>query len=166
MARACWLCGSVRGVFRKGTMASAHLDHRHFSVSQNATGAFWVAILVLELIGSESVLSLYVGSLRRFIWTPEVSSTDSIPAGFCSQKLWGLIFLALETLAEGAGVGLGLFNPEVSLPNFYLPHVDVEPACSTSPPLLPVWMDVVSLILLVGCYFYSRISDCSEWWLF
>ena len=40
MAPVCWLCGSVRGVFRKGTMASAHLDHRHFSVSQNATGAF------------------------------------------------------------------------------------------------------------------------------
>ena len=40
MASACRLCGSVGGWLRKGTMASAHLDARHFSLSQNATGAF------------------------------------------------------------------------------------------------------------------------------
>ena len=38
-----------------------------------------------------------------------------------------------------------------SLPNFYLGwikiHVDVGLACSTSPSLLPVWMDMVPLIL-------------------
>ena len=33
-----------------------------------------------------------------------------------------------------------------SLPNFYPPHVGDESDCSTSVPLLPVWMDVVSLI--------------------
>ena len=49
MAPACWLCGSVGGGFRKGTMASAHLDARYFSFSQYATGAFQAAILVLEL---------------------------------------------------------------------------------------------------------------------
>ena len=37
---ACQLCGSVGGVFRKGTMACAHLDSRHFSFSQYATGVF------------------------------------------------------------------------------------------------------------------------------
>ena len=30
--------------------------------------------------------------------------------------------------------------------NFYPPHMDVGPASSVSLPLLPVWMDVVSLI--------------------
>ena len=40
--------------FRKGTMASAHLDARHFSFSLYATSAFQAAILVLELKGSES----------------------------------------------------------------------------------------------------------------
>ena len=35
-----------------------------------------------------------------------------------SQKLWGLIFLALETWARGPGVGLGLLAPEISLPDF------------------------------------------------
>ena len=33
MAPACGLCGSVRGGFRKGTMASAYLDASHFSFS-------------------------------------------------------------------------------------------------------------------------------------
>ena len=42
------------GRFRKGTMASAHLDARHFSFSLYITGAFQDAILVLELRGSES----------------------------------------------------------------------------------------------------------------
>ena len=32
-----------------------------------------------------------------------MSSTYSIPAGFCSQKLWGLIFQALEPWAGGPG---------------------------------------------------------------
>ena len=51
-----------------------------------------------------------------------------------------------ETLGWGPGVGLGLLAPGISLLNFYPPHVDVGPACSTSVSLLPVWMDVVSLI--------------------
>ena len=77
----------------------------------------------------------------------EVSSTDSIPAGFCSQKLWGLIFLVLEPWTGWPDVGLGLLASKIPLQNFYLPHTDVEPTCSTFVPLLPVRMDVVSLIL-------------------
>ena len=48
------LAGSVGVGFRKGTMAPAHLDARHFSFSLCATGAFQAATLVLELRGSES----------------------------------------------------------------------------------------------------------------
>ena len=66
--------------------------------------------------------------------TPEVSSTDSIPVGFCSQKLWSLISLALEPWAWGPGLGLGFLTPEISLPNFYPLHMRVEPALSTSAP--------------------------------
>ena len=76
-----------------------------------------------------------------------VSSADLIPPVFCNQKLWGLIFLVLEPWAQGASVGLGLLTPEVSVSNFYLPHVDVGPAHSVSISFLPVWMDVVSLVL-------------------
>ena len=48
------LGGSVARGFRQGTMASAHLDARHFSFSPCATGAFQAATPVLELRGSES----------------------------------------------------------------------------------------------------------------
>ena len=48
------VAGSVERGFRKGTMASALLDARHFGFSLYATGAFQAAVLVLELRGSES----------------------------------------------------------------------------------------------------------------
>ena len=55
--------------------------------------------------------------------------------------MWGLIFLALEAWAGGPGVGLGLLAPEISL------HMWVRgSAYSVSAPLLPVRIDVVSLI--------------------
>ena len=82
-----------------------------------------------------------MGSLRGLLGTPEVSPTDSIPTGFGSQKVWGLIFLALEPWA-----GLELLTPKIYRPNFYPPHVGVGPAHSMSPSFLPVWMGVVSLI--------------------
>ena len=87
-----------------------------------------------------------VGSLRGTVWAPEVSSTNSIPAAFRSQKLWKCTFLSLEPWAGGPGVGLGLLTPEISLPIFYPQYVGVGPAHSTSAPLLPACMDVGSLI--------------------
>ena len=51
MAPACWLC---REGFRKGTMASAHLDARHFSFSLYTTGTFQAAALFLEVRRSQS----------------------------------------------------------------------------------------------------------------
>ena len=54
-----------------------------------------------------------------------MSSINSIHAGVCSQKLWGLIFLALELWSGGPDVELGLLTLETSLPNFYPPRVDV-----------------------------------------
>ena len=61
--------------------------------------------------------------LEELFGSSAVSSTDSITAGFCSQKLWGLTFLALEPWAGGPGVGLGLLIPEIFLSNFYPPHM-------------------------------------------
>ena len=45
------------------------------------------------------------------------------------------------------GVGLSLLVPEISLLNFYPPHMGERPAYSTSAPLLTSLIDVVSLIL-------------------
>ena len=50
------------------------------------------------------------------------------------------------TLGWGTGVGLGPLTPEISLLNFYPPHVGEGTDYSTSAPLLPVWMDLISLI--------------------
>ena len=48
------LAGSVWAGFRKGTMASAHPDARHFRFSMCTTGAFQSAISELELRRSRS----------------------------------------------------------------------------------------------------------------
>ena len=56
---------------------------------------------------------------EELLGVPAASSTDSTPTGFHSQKLWRLIFLALEPWAGGPGAGLGLLAPEISLRNFY-----------------------------------------------
>ena len=78
---------------------------------------------------------------------------------FCSQKLWGFIFLGLTPWAGGPGVGLGLLAPKISLLNFYPPHVDVGPVCSTYLPLLLLRMDVFFFNSLVVRLPLNSISD-------
>ena len=60
---------------------------------------------------------------------------------------------------------LVLLAPTISLSNLYPPQVDVGPAHSASLPLLPVWMDAVSLVLLSDFHsaqFLTVLSDgCS-----
>ena len=93
--------------------------------------------------------SNYLG-LQKFL--PLTQSRLSFAA-----RIYGdLISLALEPWAGGPGVGLGLLLLEIALPNFYPPRVGVGPAWSSSPPFLPVWMDVVSLIP------FNLISDGSQ----
>ena len=57
------------------------------------------------------------------------------------------LYPGIGILVWGACVWRGPLASVISPLNFYLPYVDVGPACSTSLPLLPVWMDVISLIL-------------------
>ena len=94
-------------------------------------------------------------------------SFDLIPSGFLQPEVMGICLPGTGTLGWGGpGVGLGLFTPEIPLPNIYPPHMDVGPASFMSLPLLPVWMDVVSLILLLSDFhstqFLMVLSDgCS-----
>ena len=80
--------------------------------------------------------------LEELFGSSAVSSTDSITAGFCSQKLWGLTFLALEPWAGGPGgrwdplLLRGHFHSRIILPKFYLPYLSVGPVGSVSLPLL------------------------------
>ena len=58
-------------------------------------------------------------------------------------------------------MGLRLLGPEISLLNFYPPHVGEGPAHSASTLLLPVWMDVVSFNSVVVRLPFNLISDGS-----
>ena len=53
---------------------------------------------------------------------PTVSSAALPPIGFYRQKLWGLIFLTLESWAGWFALGLGSLAPEVPLP-FFIHHM-------------------------------------------
>ena len=57
----------------------------------------------------------------------------------------GLIFLAFKPWAAGIGVGLGLLAPEIPS-RIFIHHMWVWDQPVLCPSLLPVWMDVVSLI--------------------
>ena len=72
------------------------------------------------------------------------------------------IFLALDPLAGGLGAGLELLAAEISLLNFYSPHVDVGPAHSPGLPLLPIWMDLGFFNSVVVRVPFNLISDGSE----
>ena len=110
--------GSEKGqwplpTFLSGTklFPSSYLDARHFSSSFMPLVHFKLLPWSWRSEGMRLSLSPCVGSLRAVLGTPEVSSTDSIPADRCRLKLWGLIFLSLEPWAEGPGVRLGLLAP-------------------------------------------------------
>ena len=75
---------------------------------------------------------------------PEVSSTTSIPAGVAARSCGDLSSWHWNPGLGGSGVGLDLLIPEISLLNFYPPHMGERSVCCMSEALLPVWMNVVS----------------------
>ena len=98
----------------------------------------WPATQACALTGNRTSDPL----VHRWALSPLSHTSQSFffPAGFYGQKLWGLIFQALEPWAGWPGVGLGCFVPKLSLLNFYAPDVDVVPAPSMSLCLLPGWI--------------------------
>ena len=142
------LASSVEGGFRKGTMASADLDARHFSFSLCATGVVQAATLVLELRGSESEyrVSPCVSSLRGTAWDSSSFFYQLNPRWFLQLEVMGTYLPGTGTLGWEPGIGLGLLFPKISLLNSYPTHMDVGPAHSASLSLLPLWMYVVSLL--------------------
>ena len=84
---------------------------------------------------------------EELLGAPEASSTYSIPAGFPSQKLWGLIFMALESWTGGRDVGLGLLALKISLPNLYPCDCGASPLHVHVPPTS-----------LDGCGFFNSLD--------
>ena len=109
---------------------------------------------------SSSPYALVPFNLLPQCWSLQGVSLSKFVCGFFKQnclelqKLLPLTQSLLVFAARSCGdlpswhwnPGLGLLAPKISLLNFYLPHVGVGPVHSVSPPLSPMWMDVVSLI--------------------
>ena len=91
---------------------------------------------------------------EELLGTPEVSSTDSVPLVFAA-RIYG------DLSSWHWNSGLGLLIPKISLPNFYPLHMGMGPGCSTSPHLLPIWMDVVFFSSIVVGFSFNLISDGS-----
>ena len=103
---------------------SSRLDVRYFSSSPCATGAFPAATSVLELRRSElkSVCGFFKRNspgLQKFL--PPTQS----PLVFAARSYGDLSSWHWNPGLGGADVGLGLLAPEISLPNFYPPPVNV-----------------------------------------
>ena len=87
-----------------------------------------------------------VGSLRGTAWDSRSFFYQLNFCWFCSQRLWWFFSWHWN---PGLEVWCGAGNPHSQdiPPEFFSSNnVNVGPAHSTSLPLLPVWMDVVSLI--------------------
>ena len=89
-----------------------------------------------ELSLSKSIL----GSLKGIAWGSRIFFHQLNPHCFVQPEVVGTYLPGAGTLLWGAWFKAGA--PEISLPNFYPPHVDDGPACCVSVPLLPIWMDV------------------------
>ena len=96
---------------------------------------------------------------EELLRAPAASSTNLILAGFLSQKLWGLTFLALN---PWLGIlGWGWDSSLLKYPSQIFILKGLGPVCSESTPLLPVWMDVVVNSIVVRLPF-NLISDVPE----
>ena len=158
MTTACQLCGYVWGGFRKRTMASACLSIWDKAVPQLLSlcqtlhflpVCHWCLWSCYPGSGAQSKrvwVNLCVGSSRRTAWDSR-SFFHQLNLHWCLQpEVMGTYLPGTGILGWGPGMGLGLLAPELSFLNFYPLCMDVGPAHSAFLPLLPVWMDVVSLI--------------------
>ena len=128
-------------------MASAHLDAVHFIFSLCASGAFEAATPVLEHIQSESEEVCLCGFIKRNFLRLQNFFHRLNPLWFLQSEVVGTYIPSTGTLGWGAWYGAVTPRSRDIPPNFFPPHAGMGPAHSTSAPFLPVWMDVVSLIL-------------------
>ena len=102
------LAGSMGGAFRKGTIASAHLDARHFSFPLCVICAFRAATPVLELRGSKSEwVSLCVESFRGSAWGSRSFFHQLNSCWFLQPEIVGTYLPGPGTLGWGFCCGVG-----------------------------------------------------------
>ena len=98
-----------------------------------------------------------MGALRGTAWGASSFFHLLKPWWFLQPEVVGMCLPGARTLGGGPRLGLGLLTSEISLPSFYPLRVDVGPACFTSSPLLPVWMDVS---LIRSCHTAIQLDFC------
>ena len=118
-----------------------HMYLAYFGCSPSAAGQS------ISLSASKSVL----GPFKRNTWgsSSPPSHSATILAGFYSQKLWRLLFLALEPWAGEPGVELGNLAPQGGHPQPRYPSQFLTTAhgCGASPfhiSTLPTSFDVAA----------------------
>ena len=167
-------CG---GVFRKETMASAHLTIWEKAVPQLLP---WCQKLQVLLC-----MPLVPFKLASQCWSSEEVSLSKSVCGFFKRNFLGLqkFLLPTQSLLDFAARSYGdlsswHWNPGLrglvwgwdsslllSLLNFYPPQLDVGPGFSASPPFHPIRMDVFFFNSIVVRFPFNLISNGSEWWL-
>ena len=179
MAPACRLSGSMGGGFRKGIMASVCL-----SVCEKAVPQFspWCQTLHFLPVCHWCLSSCYlgaraqrewvwaspcVGSLRGTAWNSCSFFHQLITTVFCIQKIWGLLFWAMELWNPGLGDWCGAGTPH----SWYIPLKFIHHMWVWDQPVPRLHPSYQSN----GCGFFNSevvglpfnlISDGSEWWLF
>ena len=139
--------GPLGGGPRKGTMASACLDARHLSLPLHAPGAPQTFTLAPEPRESESEwVSPCVGSLRGTAWDSRGFFHWLNSHWFLLSEVVGNHLLCTGTLGWGSCCG-PVAPCSQDIPPKFLSTTCEWGTSSASGPLLPVWMDVVSLIL-------------------
>lgn len=94
-----------------------------------------------RLRASESAVGPGVSSSLCLAWT------DGMPSGFCIQKLWGLLSLALEPRAGASPSSGGTSAVELSLLILYCRTCVRGQPCLMSLPLLPVSLWLLRYVL-------------------
>ena len=152
-----WICGgdcSENGQWplstflsRRQLSSSSHLYARHFNFTLYATGVFQAdnsgARAHRELSLTKSVCGFFKKNclgLQKFLLPTQSPLV-------CAARSYG----DLSSCHWNPGLGGLVWGGDSSLPRYssriFSHDMWVGPTCSTSVPLLPLWMDVVSLIL-------------------
>ena len=178
MGPTCPLCGSVVGRAQKmenGLCLPYSLEENcppRSCLDANTSVPSCIPLVPFKLLPEcwssegENLNKLMCGFFKKnYLELQKFLPPTQCPLGFATRR-YGNLSSYHWHLGQGPCLGLGLLTPEISLLSFYPTHVDVGPAFSISLPLLPVWMNVVSLILQLSGFhstqFLTVLSDvCS-----